>query len=243
MRRRALILAILLALAGAAGGSAERGSPARRPSVERTMSSVDFVPSGAGGIVALSAGDVPALAEGALPADAAVVSAERLGDLWLLRLAADSGETLLLLADAGGMPVRLFTEAPAPEPTGGAQTASEAAEAALAALPGALVLQVDTEGSEKAVRVATPCLFGTVWVSGGQVRRRSLTGGQFVSGGRLTLDGAYHAAQLTRPEAVFLAVEYDDEDDAYEGDALLNGVEYEFQLDARTGRLLEWERD
>ena len=37
-----------------------------------------------------------------------------------------------------------------------------------------------------------------------------------------------------------------DEDDGmllYEGDAWLDGQEYEFELDARTGRLLEWERD
>ena len=37
-----------------------------------------------------------------------------------------------------------------------------------------------------------------------------------------------------------------DDDDGmlvYEGDAWLDGQEYEFELDAHTGRLLEWERD
>jgi len=63
--------------------------------------------------------------------------------------------------------------------------------------------------------------------------------------GQLTFAGASQTLSLLRPGAQLDSLEMDEDDGMllYEGDAWLDGQEYEFELDARTGRLLEWERD
>ena len=177
------------------------------------------------------------------PLDAESIAEERFGDLRFIRLSSKAGETMIMLSDDEGLPICLITESAASVEQGGTQTTDDATAAVRAAFPDALILKVESEGTLKAVSIATPYLFGTLWTSGGQVVRRKLRGGCFIADGRLTLDGAYHIAQLIQSEAVFIAFEYNAEDDTYEADALVNGVEYELELDARTGKLLEWERD
>ena len=166
-----------------------------------------------------------------------------MGDLRLIRLMSDTGETMILLSDDESLPICLITENAAPVEQGVTQTADEAMAAVRAAFLDGLIIQVKSEGTLKAVSIATPHLFGTLWTNGGQVVRRNLKGGCFIANGRLTLDGACHIAQLIHPEAEFFSIEYDEDDDAYEGDAMVNGVKYELELDAQTGKLLEWERD
>ncbi len=177
------------------------------------------------------------------PMDAYVVESERLGEMNLLRLSAATGETMLMLIDSAGMPICLTTEKSAPADPDAEQTADDAIATALGAFPDAIILQVYSDEMYKAVNLATPELIGTLWVVGGQICRRELRGGHFIADGRLTLDGACHAARLLHPEAELMALEYDSDDNTYDGDALVNGVEYEIELDARTGMLLEWERD
>ena len=178
-----------------------------------------------------------------VPLDAVIIAEEQIGDMLLMRLTAETSETMVLLQDGAGAPVYIATEKLAPVEHTLPQTADEAKAAVLAAFPDALIIKVESVGELKAVYVVTPCLLGTLWTAGGKVYWRSLTGGSFMTEGRLTLDGAYHTAQFIHPEAVFVAIEYDRKDNIYEGDALIDGVKYELELDARTGQLLEWERD
>ena len=178
-----------------------------------------------------------------VPMDSEPVAEERFGDLQLIRLISNNGETMMLLLDYEGLPMCLITEKAAPVDQSAVQTADEAMAAVRAGFPNALIIQVESEGALKAVCIVTPHLFGTVWTNDGQVVRRDLRGGCFISNGRLTLDGACHIAQLLHPEAEITAIEYDSDDDAYEGDALVDGVEYDLELDAQTGKQMEWERD
>lgn len=69
--------------------------------------------------------------------------------------------------------------------------------------------------------------------------------GEFRSEERMLTAGAMEVMALYRPQAVIEGVELDSDDGMliFEGDAYVEGVEYEFELDAYTGRLLEWERD
>ena len=66
-----------------------------------------------------------------------------------------------------------------------------------------------------------------------------------IANGQLTFAGASQTLSLLRPGAQLDGMEMDEDDGflLYEGDAYLDGQEYEFELDAHTGRLLEWERD
>ena len=63
--------------------------------------------------------------------------------------------------------------------------------------------------------------------------------------GALTFAGASQTLLLLRPGAQLDGMDLDEDDGllVYEGDAYLDGQEYEFEIDARTGCLLEWERD
>lgn len=74
---------------------------------------------------------------------------------------------------------------------------------------------------------------------------RSLEMGEIYRDDLLTMEGALKVLRLHRPEAEFHALELDKDDGEpiYEGEALVDGVEYEFELSVRSGKLLEWERD
>lgn len=69
--------------------------------------------------------------------------------------------------------------------------------------------------------------------------------GEFRSEERMSSSGAAAAMAFYRPQAMITEIELDEDDGRliFEGDAILNGVEYEFGLDAHTGRLMEWDRD
>lgn len=78
---------------------------------------------------------------------------------------------------------------------------------------------------------------GSCWVS--------VSFGSYIDNEKLTRDGAEAVLLMMRPECVVSEMEMDSDDGLliYEGEALAGGAEYEFEIDAYTGRLLEWERD
>ena len=185
---------------------------------------------------------VPALAEelGALlPSGAAI---EKI-DETAFRITTESGEVMLLELDEAGAPVSLVTETPANLPA--AETSREAAEAAvLAEYPGARILFADKpESGGMSIAFLTENWSGTAVVHGDSIVSRSLNSGIFVDGEYLTYDGARAALLLLRPGALIDELELDEDDGLllYEGEAYTGSSEYEFELSARTGRLLEWE--
>ena len=159
----------------------------------------------------------------------------------------DTGERMLLTVDAlTEAPLSLVTELPAAFPESGEPQAREAALRAVEAeYPLALLLFANAEASgARSVGVIAREMGGTALVAGDRIISRSFTYGAFLLDGRLTIDGARMALALHRPEAEIRELEPDDDDARlYEGEAFVDGVEYEFELDARTGKLLEWERD
>lgn len=184
-------------------------------------------------------------ADAYMPADATLISEETMGSLRLLRLATDAGENMVLLLGDDGAPVYLTTTREATAEASEEQNTGDIKTTVIEAFPGAFVLQEESaQNGTKAVRVVAQYLSGTVWVKNDVILRRDLSGGHFLDErGRLTVYGALFSIKLIRPDAVVIAVEYEDDDDVFEGDALMNGEEYEFAIDASTSRLLEWERD
>lgn len=69
--------------------------------------------------------------------------------------------------------------------------------------------------------------------------------GEYLDETKLTAQGARAVLGFLRPGVQVTETELDSDDGMliYEGEALVNGVEYEFEINAYTGRLLEWERD
>lgn len=160
-----------------------------------------------------------------------------------LRAVAGSGEVLLLSLNETGAPVSLVTETPADLPA--VETARDAAEAAvLAEYSGARILTADVpESGGMVISFLTENLSGTALVHGDQIVSRELVFGRFIDGEYLTYDGARAALLLLRPDAVIDEIERDEDDGLllYEGEAYIGRSEYEFELSARTGKLLEWE--
>lgn len=185
---------------------------------------------------------VPALAEefaALLPAGAAVEKVDEA----LFRVTALSGEVMLLALDEDGAPVSLVTETPADAPA--AEVSRDAAEEAVRLeYPGARVLAAEAlEGGGMSVAMLTDALCGAVEVRGDGIVSRALSFGEFVDGEYLTYDGARAAILLLRPGAVIDELELDEDDGLllYEGEVYIGSSEYEFELSAKTGRLLEWE--
>lgn len=161
---------------------------------------------------------------------------------WIL----PSGERLELVLNEDGGPAALITGEAACSDETQEQSREGAEVAVLAQYPGALILSGETnEDGSRTVAVVTETLFGTIVVKGDGVTSRELYVGRFIENGTLTADGARAALKLLRPDAVLRELEKDNDDGLllYEGEATVDGVEYEFEMNARTGKLLEWERD
>lgn len=160
-----------------------------------------------------------------------------------LRAALESGEVLLLSVDESGAPVSLVTETPADLPA--VETVRDAAEAAvLAEYPGARILLADVpESGGMVISFLTENWSGVALVHGDRIVSRELVFGRFIDGEYLTYAGARAALLLLRPDAVIDELELDEDDGLllYEGEAYIGRSEYEFELSARTGKLLEWE--
>lgn len=190
-----------------------------------------------------------ALPEGIFrPEGAKIVSESAEDSLKTLTIALpDTGETLRLTLDAQtGAPLSLVTETPAQAQPDPDETRADAENAVVAACPGAKILFAEDDGEGgRRLYALSETLCGTVNVRGGKIVARSLAFGRFLDGEQLTAEGAAAALTLLRPGAEILELEKDEDDGltVYEGEAVLDGAEYEFELDALSGRLLEWERD
>lgn len=193
--------------------------------------------------------EVPTAQEALMPSGAVISNDQTVGEYRVLTLNLPlTGEQLMLtLSTRTDAALSIITEiaaAPADPSTPQARDAAEAI--VLTDYPDARILFAnDAENGTKALAVISEALCGEITVGDDIILSRNLTCGSYVQNGYFTMDGALAALKLHRPEAVFQALELDEDDGqyVYEGDAYVSGVEYEFELDARTGKLLEWERD
>lgn len=158
----------------------------------------------------------------------------------------ETGEVLLLTVDAEGNPLRLETEVPAQVEAAGEQSREGAEEVVRQEYPTGRVLSAQlTEDGSRALAVLADDLCGMIEVCGEAIVSRALEYGEFAEDGMLTESGAMAAMRLLRSEANIVELELDEDDGAlvYEGEACIGDVEYEFELNAHTGKLLEWEAD
>ena len=181
-----------------------------------------------------------------LPEGMVMEETELLGNLHMHTASVpETGEVLLLMCSDGELILVETRQAAAYDPSAPAVERSRAEALVRAAYPECRILfSRDGEGG-KQLGVAGENFCGSILVADDRIISRSLEIGEIFRNGRLTMDGALKVLTLHRPEAEFRALELDEDDGVYlyEGEALLDGVEYEFELDARTGRLVEWERD
>ena len=177
-----------------------------------------------------------------LPAGATYLGEEPAGSGRALSYQTDENAWTLTL-DGAGNALSLQSAGAA---AGGLQTRAEA-EAALKIIDAtALVVRAEEgSGAAKLWFVGEAAAGWGIFDPAGHLAAGSLTFGQFLINGQLTFAGASQTLSLLRPGAQLDGMEMDEDDGMllYEGDAWLDGQEYEFELDARTGRLLEWERD
>lgn len=182
-----------------------------------------------------------------LPIGAEIISEQDAGPYKWLDIEFETGETAMLLVDAvTGDMVSLTTTQPALVMATEVQSREDAEQAVLTQYPGAIILfGEDMEDGSKKLYAIAGGMAGEIQVYGGIIISRSLEYGEFIRDGMLTMDGALAAMHMHRPEAEFYAVELDKDDGVwcYEGEAYIDGAEYEFEINAVTGRLLEWERD
>ena len=177
-----------------------------------------------------------------LPAGAAYLGEEPAGSGRALSYQTDENAWTLTL-DGAGNALSLQSAGAA---AGGLQTRAEAEEALWALDEAALILRVEEgDGPARLYFVATGAAGWAQFDIAGGLAAGAVSFGQFLSNGQLTFAGASQVLQILRPGAQLDGMEMDEDDGMllYEGDAYLDGQEYEFELDARTGRLLEWERD
>ena len=181
---------------------------------------------------------VPDAALAWMPVDAAyleeadgTLTYQAAGMLWTLTL--DSAGNAVSLRGAG-------------EAAGSLQTRAEAEAALLTRDEAALILRAEEgESAARLYFVATAAAGWAEFAATGEIAAGELVFGQFLANGQLTFAGANQVLRILRPDAQLDGMDLDDDDGmlVYEGDAYLDGQEYEFQLDAYTGRLLEWEWD
>lgn len=190
--------------------------------------------------------NLPADVQGMLPAGAAIEKTESMGNINMLTLSIpDTGEVILAAWDDEGM---LFMETQTPAVCSADAAPVErgrAEELIRAAYPDCRILFSEDVPEGKRLAVAGDSFCGSIVVADDKIHSRTLKMGEIYQNGSLTMDGALQLLALHRPEAQLRAVELDEDDGAYvyEGEALLNGEVYEFELDVSSGKLLEWERD
>lgn len=182
-----------------------------------------------------------------IPAGAVITDTQEAGPYKLVDIEFESGETAVLVIDVqSGEEISLTTTQAAFVLTDTVQNREDAESAVISQYPDAIMLfGEDMEVGSKKLYMITGNIVGEITVHGNIIISRTLNYGDYIRDGRLTMDGALAAMHMHRPEAEFRAVELDEDDGVwcYEGEAFIDGVEYEFELNASTGKLLEWERD
>lgn len=182
-----------------------------------------------------------------VPASARLADTKTVGAYVCHTLEFQSGEQAVLTLDSKTGAAVSLTTLLAVEPDAETVQDRQLAEAAvLSEYPDALILfGENADWGAMLLYIISPGLSGTVQVQGDMICRRELTFGAFMREGRLTMEGALAAMSMYRPDAEFQALELEEYDGqwSYEGEAHIDGREYEFEISASTGRLLEWERD
>lgn len=191
--------------------------------------------------------EIPESARALIPEGADIASDQSVGSVRILTLQLASGEILDLVYDLShDAPLYLVTRTAASSDAQSAQERAAAEALARGAYPDAWILAAgDAPDGAKRLSLMTDTLCGEVDILGDVIVSRDLRFGMFAQNSTLTIDGALAAMRLLRPDAEYIALEFDADDGAllYEGNALVDGIEYEFELDARSAQLLEWERD
>lgn len=130
-------------------------------------------------------------------------------------------------------------------------TEAQAKEAVQQAYPGAAVVRIDERiddgWHEIEVFFYADGVYGMLELNAetGAVLDADVYFGSYTDGSILTQDAAIAALTSLKPGAEITKIELDEDDgrSIWEGDATLDGKRYEFELDAVSGTLIEWERD
>jgi len=153
-----------------------------------------------------------------------------------------SGERIAMILNEAGLP-RYLSGTSDYVPTG-----EPSYEAALGVYPDALVIESRKEtvhgGEALRLYLLHEAFHGSILFADGMVIGRELMFVSCVRDGAITMSGAVAALRVLRPEAELLEVELDDDDGLllYEGEARIDGQTFEFEMDAATGKLLQWSR-
>ena len=126
-----------------------------------------------------------------------------------------------------------------------------AQEIVLAAYPGAKVLRVDEHRDDGRAQVAVFFVaegcYGTLEIDAysGEIAQREIYFSQATQDGLISQEQAQEIVMAAYPEAQISKIRLDEDDGLYcwEGDARVDGQQYEFVVNALTGKIIEWERD
>ena len=160
----------------------------------------------------------------------------------------ETGEQLSLTVDSATGDIRMLYGACAAAE--GAPMDAESAKALLAEIyPDAKIISSAEETVDgvllRKLNIVSPDFLGYMLFDSEKHCVRDLDFAVCMKDGRLTMQGAVSILKLLRSDATIAEIELDDDDGLllYEGNAYISGVEYEFELDAHTGKLLQWDRD
>lgn len=201
-------------------------------------------------VLALLLSAIPVLAESPMPENA-VLSSETVSDEYRVCIydIPDTGEQLILTCDGvTGEMLTLYGMCTtlSPDALPDADTAKNLLSAEY---PDALVissLESQTDiGDVLRLNVISPEFCGYVLFDANGICGRNFTFSECMAENRLTQQGAVAVLELLRPGAKITEIEFDSDDGLllYEGESYVDGVEYEFEIDACTGHLLQWDRD
>lgn len=194
-----------------------------------------------------SAETVPESAGMMLPESAVLQSFQDAGMMRLYTfLIPETGEEVVLNCDVNDHLLYVQTQKPARIGDAAKEIdRTYAEELVLRTYPDSHILFAREDAAGKLLGVVGNHFCGSIVVADEYIYSRRLEACVPFRDGVLTLEGALKVLALHRPEAEFRALELEEDDGIweYEGEALINGEKYEFELNARTGKLLEWERD
>lgn len=125
------------------------------------------------------------------------------------------------------------------------------AAAVEAVYPGAQILYTrehrDDGGFEIEVAIAAGNLYGTLELNAqtGALIERKMIPGSYDAQSGLTKEAAQGVLLTLKPGVEIVEIELEEEDGllVWEGEARFDGKRYEFEMDARSGSLIKWERD
>lgn len=185
-----------------------------------------------------------------IPGDAVFVSQSDSSGLRIMEYAlSETGEKLTLVADHATGEIRMLSGQCPSVSEGVPMDAASAKALLLKVYPNAHVFSASEHstgtGALRKLYIFSDSFYGHVLFDAEKICGRDLTFTTCMQNGRLSMKTAIYIMNVLRPEAILSGIELDEDDGLilYEGDAYVDGVEYEFELDAYTGQLLQWDRD